>query len=57
MDEKKKLEEAKAARNAYRREWRRKNPEKDRAIQMRYWLNKAKKQKEGEGKENARNDD
>lgn len=29
------------ARNAYRREWNRKNPEKVRAAQEKYWLKKA----------------
>ncbi len=32
---------AKAARAAYAREWRRKNPEKQRAIVARYWEKKA----------------
>ena len=29
------------ARNAYRREWNRRNPEKVKAAQERYWLKKA----------------
>lgn len=41
-------EEARAAYNAYRREWRRKNKDKDRAQRMRYWLKKAEKMKERE---------
>ena len=32
---------AKAAKNAYQREWRRKNPDKLKAYQARYWKNKA----------------
>lgn len=31
--------------NAYNREWRKKNPEKARAIQERYWQKKLLKQK------------
>ena len=34
-------DEAKAARNAYRREWYRKNPEKRKEYQARYWAKKA----------------
>ena len=45
-DEKKK--EARAAYNAYRREWRRKNKDKDRAAQMRYWLKKAEQMKQAD---------
>ena len=47
------------ARRAYQREWKRKNPEKVKAAQMRYWENKARKmdqeneQAEGSGKESA----
>lgn len=33
--------EARAARNAYMREWHKKNPEKSRAIRERYWQKKA----------------
>jgi len=35
-------EEARKARNAYYREWRKKNPEKARQAQERYWKKKAK---------------
>ena len=35
-------DEAKAARNAYRREWARKNPDKIKAQQERYWTKVAK---------------
>lgn len=38
--------EAREARNAYQREWRRKNKEKNKAIQARYWMKKAEKMKE-----------
>ena len=34
-------QEAKKARAAYAREWRRKNPDKQRANQQRYWERKA----------------
>ena len=34
-------EEAKAARNAYRREWYKKNPEKRKEYETRYWAKKA----------------
>ena len=34
-------EAIKAARNAYRREWRKKNPDKVKAAQERYWLKRA----------------
>ncbi len=34
-------EKARAARNAYRREWAKKNPDKIRAINERYWTKKA----------------
>lgn len=34
-------EQARQARNEYAREWRRKNPEKARAANMRYWAKKA----------------
>lgn len=36
-------EQAREARNAYAREWRRKNPEKARAANVRYWAKKAAK--------------
>ena len=35
---------AKAARAAYQREWRRKNPDKVREINNRYWLRRAEKE-------------
>lgn len=38
-------EEAKQARLAYRREWAKKNPDKVKAIQERYWEKKAAAQK------------
>ena len=37
MTEKEKMESARLARNAYQREWRRKNKEKVRQINERYW--------------------
>lgn len=42
-------DKAKAARAAYRREWARKNPDKIKAQQARYWERKAA-QMQGEGK-------
>lgn len=36
--------EARAAKNRYMREWRRKNPDKDRAIKERYWQKKAEQE-------------
>lgn len=39
---KKELEAANAARRAYKREWNRRNPDKVKAAQARYWLKKAK---------------
>lgn len=41
MDEKTKILDAKTARREYYREWRKKNPEKVRAINERYWAKKA----------------
>lgn len=35
---------AREARNAYLREWRRKNPQRVRELRERYWLRKARKQ-------------
>lgn len=35
--------EARAARNAYRREWAKKNPEKVREHQMRFWQKQAER--------------
>lgn len=40
--------EAKEARNAYLREWRRRNPDKVKAQRERYWINQAKKRKEAD---------
>ncbi len=40
-------DEAKAARAAYMREWRRKNPEKVREYDARRWQNLADREKEG----------
>lgn len=37
------VEKIKAAKRRYDREWRKKNPEKVKAIQERYWLRKAQK--------------
>lgn len=42
-------EKARAARAAYRREWARKNPDKVKAQQARYWEKKAA-QRQGGGK-------
>ncbi len=39
-----KSEEARAAQNAYMREWRKKNPEKAQAARVRYWEKKAREQ-------------
>ena len=39
---------AKKIRNEKAKEWRNKNKDKVKAINQRYWLNKAKKIKEGE---------
>lgn len=44
-------EAARAAKNAYMREWARKNPDKVRAAQERYWLKRA----EETNKEEAEN--
>ncbi len=38
-------EQAKEARRAYFREWRRKNPEKVKRMQARYWAKKAEQAK------------
>lgn len=42
------IDAMKAARNAYRREWRKKNPDKVKAAQERYWLKRAAKMADGE---------
>lgn len=39
-------QEAKAARRAYKRAWARKNPDKIREAQARYWAKKAEEQRE-----------
>ena len=38
--------DARAAKNAYMREWARKNPDKVRAAQERYWLKRAREMRE-----------
>ena len=51
--------EAKAARNAYARAWRQRNPDKVKAAAERYWAKRARQmtQKERkEGEENAQNE-
>ena len=47
-------EKAKAAKNAYQRNWAKKNPERVKAIQMRYWTKMAEKM--GEGKDAEKNE-
>ena len=42
-------DEIRAAKAAYAREWRRKNPDKQRDIQNRYWEKKAREAKEKKG--------
>lgn len=39
-------DEARAALNAYRREWRKRNPDKVKATNERYWENRAKRETE-----------
>ena len=39
-------DEAREARKAYKREWQRKNPEKVRAQQERYWTRRAQRESE-----------
>jgi hypothetical protein len=41
-------DQAKEAQLAYRREWARKNPDKIRAQQRRYWEKRAKRQQEAQ---------
>lgn len=41
-------EEARQARNAYKREWARKHPDKVKEANAKYWENLAKKQAESE---------
>ena len=45
---------ARLARNQYMREWRKKNPEKEKAIKARYWENRARK--EEEARKNGKNE-
>lgn len=40
------LADTRAAKAKYAREWRRKNPDKQRAIMNRYWLKKVAQQRE-----------
>lgn len=44
-------DEAKKIQAQYHREWRKKNPDKVKAINKRYWLKKAQKLKEEKEKE------
>ena len=46
-------QEAREVRNAYYREWRKKNPEKMKQYQENYWKKKAQKMQEQEEKETA----
>lgn len=41
-------DKAKEARRAYKREWNRKNPDKVRAAQERYWRRKAEKEEQAD---------
>lgn len=41
-------EQAKAARRAYKRQWAKKNPDKVKAAQERYWTKKAAEQAQAE---------
>ena len=50
-------QEAKEARNAYHREWRKKNPEKVRQAQEKYWKKKAKEMQEQAEKDERRYSD
>lgn len=43
-------ENAKAARNAYKRKWAKENPDKVRAQQERYWNKKAAEQQDSKDK-------
>lgn len=43
--------EAKRLEAQYHREWRKKNPDKVKATNKRYWLKKAQKSKEEKGRE------
>lgn len=46
-------EEAKKARNAYKREWAKKNPDKVKATQERYWTKKAAEMTDKGGSRNS----
>lgn len=48
------LKLAKKIRNKKAKEWRDKNKDKVKAINQRYWINKAKKLKEGEKENDGR---
>ena len=45
--------DARAALNAYKREWRKKNPDKVREANARYWERVAAKEKEKNGEKNT----
>ncbi len=45
-NQKETLDQARAAANAYKREWARKNPEKVKAAQLRYWAKKEREMQE-----------
>lgn len=47
-------DKARAARNAYAREWRAKNPEKVRAANKRYWMRRAETAKTEEKNKDER---
>ena len=47
MNEHELREQARLERNRYQREYRAKNPERIRAINAKYWANRAKKRAEG----------
>lgn len=58
MDTRTMEEKAKEARRAYKREWNRKNRDKVKAAQARFWAKKAaemeaQKDREGQGAQNA----
>lgn len=46
-------EQAKAARNEYRREWAKRNPDKLREYQARYWDKKAAAKRDEKANENT----
>lgn len=55
MGEKKQLDEqARAARAAYFREWRRRNPDKVRAANRKYWERRAQRMQESAGETGAK---